>query len=119
MLDFVVDTSEVLRKVHNDLKTTLRAWAKFSGPNGDILYLLDVNQISNVHRLASISRSLEGLSDLTKEIGTMEKTLEKAEKIVSLPSLFRPNTALTPDQACVVHELNRQSESLGNAGISP
>jgi hypothetical protein len=83
LLDWVVEKTELLRKLNENLANTIRAWDRF---HRDRAYFRDLKQDDAVASLASLVKILQELNDLKRTLGSLEKTCEKAEKIVSSDS---------------------------------
>ncbi|KAJ4343974.1 hypothetical protein N0V95_006490 [Ascochyta clinopodiicola] len=80
LLDWVVEKTELLRKLNENLGNSIRAWDRF---NGDKNYLSDLQKAPAISALTSLEKILESLVDLKRKLRSLEKTCEKAEKIVS------------------------------------
>lgn len=80
LLDWVVEKTELLRKLNENLGSVIRACHRFEGDND---YFSDLREPQVTSALTSLSRILESLVDLKRTLRSLEKTCEKAEKIVS------------------------------------
>lgn len=85
LLDWVVEKTELLRKLNENLGNTVRAWDRFHG-DGD--YFSDLQEPQVIAALTSLGTIFEGLVDLKRKLRSLEKTCEKAEKIVSSISVY-------------------------------
>ncbi|UPX18040.1 uncharacterized protein EKO05_0008363 [Ascochyta rabiei] len=81
LLDRAVEKIELLRKLNENLGNSIRAWDRF---NGDRNCFSDLQEASAISALTSHKRILECLVDLKRKLQTLEKTCEKAEKILTL-----------------------------------
>jgi hypothetical protein len=84
LLDWVVEKTELLRKLKENLSSTIRALRRFEKDHN---YFSDLRERQAISALISLDEILESLIDLERELSASEKTCEKAEKIVSSSSI--------------------------------
>lgn len=80
LLDWVVEKTELLRKLNEHLARLIRAWDRF---HQDQPYFHGLKNEVAVASLTDLVDILQELNDLKRMLRSCEKTCEKAEKIVS------------------------------------
>lgn len=85
LLDWVVEKTELLRKLKENLSNAIRALRRFEK---DYNYFSDLRDRQAISALISLDEILESLIDLERELSASEKTCEKAEKIVGRSKMY-------------------------------
>lgn len=76
--------TQLLTVVRANIAASIQTWARFIGPEGDIKYLLDMDQYKTRKWLDKVPKSVQMLSDIEQRSAMLNSTIDALEREVSL-----------------------------------
>ncbi|KAF2474684.1 uncharacterized protein BDR25DRAFT_311128 [Lindgomyces ingoldianus] len=79
-----IQTMQLLKKLREQLSTTIQAWKRFAAPTGDIRYFSNMSKPAARKSLNNIIKTFERLVDQEKDLDSLAESCSGSERLLTL-----------------------------------